>query len=86
MTTRVITAHVPIPLADKVDQLAARLDRSRGWILKQALSAYIEREEELRRLTLEALADAKAGRAIDHQVVLEWAESLGTKNQKPMPR
>ncbi|SEQ52325.1 ribbon-helix-helix domain-containing protein [Sphingobium sp. YR768] len=37
--TRVITAHVPTDLADQVDALAARLDRSRGWIMKQALSA-----------------------------------------------
>jgi uncharacterized protein (DUF1684 family) len=27
--TRVITSHVPVPLADQVDALAARLDRSR---------------------------------------------------------
>jgi len=35
--TRVLTAHVPLPIADKVDQIAARLERSRGWIMKQAL-------------------------------------------------
>ena len=34
--TRVLTAHVPVPLAEKVDQLADRLERSRGWIMKQA--------------------------------------------------
>lgn len=28
--TKVITAHVPLPMADKVDQMAARLERSRG--------------------------------------------------------
>jgi predicted transcriptional regulator len=37
--TKVLTAHVPLPLAEKTDQMAARLDRSRGWIMKQALSA-----------------------------------------------
>ena len=36
--TKVMTAHVPLPLAQRVDQMAARLDRSRGWIMKQALS------------------------------------------------
>lgn len=45
VTTRVLTAHVPIPLAEKVDQFSARLDRSRGWIIRQALAAWIEREE-----------------------------------------
>ncbi|WP_207650569.1 ribbon-helix-helix domain-containing protein [Acidithiobacillus albertensis] len=32
--TKVLTAHVPLPLADKVDQMASRLERSRGWIVK----------------------------------------------------
>ena len=36
--TKILTAHVPLPLAEKVDQLAARLERSRGWIVKQALT------------------------------------------------
>jgi len=40
--TKVITAHVPLVLADKVDRLATRLDRSRGWIVKQALAAWID--------------------------------------------
>ena len=38
MDTKVITAHVPLPLAEKVDELAARLERPRGWIVKQALA------------------------------------------------
>jgi predicted transcriptional regulator len=67
--TKVLTAHVPLPLAEKVDQMAARLDRSRGWIMKQALSAWIDQEEERNRLTREALADVDAGRIIDHQSV-----------------
>lgn len=78
MDTKVLTAHVPLPLAEKVDQLAVRLERSRGWIVKQALAAWIEQEEERQRLTLEALADVDAGRVIDHQSVQAWADSLGT--------
>ena len=37
METKVLTAHVPLDLATKVDAIASRRDRSRGWILKQAL-------------------------------------------------
>ena len=86
MNTRVLTAHVPLPLAEKVDQFAARTERSRGWIINKALSAWIEEEEERRRLTLEALADVDAGRTISHQAVQEWAESLGTEEPRPLPR
>jgi predicted transcriptional regulator len=86
MDTKVITAHVPLPLADKVDELATRLERSRGWIVKQALSAWIEQEEERRQLTLEALADVDAGRVIGHQAVQAWAKSLDTDDPLPLPR
>ncbi len=84
--TRVMTAHLPVALAEQVDELAARLERSRGWIMKQALSAWIAQEEERDRLTQEALADVDAGRVIDHQAVQAWAESLGTDQPLPVPR
>lgn len=86
METKVLTAHVPLPLAEKVDRLAQRLDRSRGWIVKQALSAWVEQEEERRRLTLEALADVDAGNVIDHQAVQAWADSLDGDEPLPAPR
>jgi predicted transcriptional regulator len=84
--TKVLTAHVPLPLAEKVDQMATRLERSRGWIVKQALSAWIAQEEERNRLTREALADVDAGRVIDHQAVQAWADSLNTDTPLPLPR
>lgn len=84
--TRVLTAHIPVPLAEKVDQLAERLERSRGWIMKQALSAWISQEEERDRLTREALTDVDMGRVIDHQAVQSWAESLDTDDPLPLPR
>ena len=85
MTTKVFTAHVPLPLAEKVDQIAARLERSRGWIMKQALTAWIDQEEERRRLTIEAMADVDAGLVIDHQSVQAWADSLDSDKSLPVP-
>jgi predicted transcriptional regulator len=63
VTTRVLTAHVPIALAQRLDQVAARLDRSRGWIIRQALVAWIEQEEEIRlvREVPKAVRAKKAG-------------------------
>ena len=37
--TKVLTAHVPLSLAEKVEAMASRLERSRGWVIKQALAA-----------------------------------------------
>ncbi|MCL2344945.1 MAG: ribbon-helix-helix domain-containing protein [Desulfobulbus sp.] len=84
--TKVLTAHVPLLLANKVDQIASRLERSRGWIMKQALSVWIAQEEERDRLTQEALADVDAGQVIDHQAVQAWAASLDTDQPLPVPR
>lgn len=83
--TKVLTAHIPLPLAEKIDQMAVRLDRSRGWIMKQALSAWLDQEEERSRLTREALADVDASRVIDHQAALAWADSLSTDAPLPVP-
>jgi predicted transcriptional regulator len=83
--TKILTAHVPLSLADRVDQLAARLERSQGWVIKQALTDWVDQEEERSRLTREALADVDAGRVIDHQTIQEWADSLDTDNPLPAP-
>ena len=85
MNTKVVTAHVPLPLAEKIDQIAIRMERSRGWIVKQALSMWIGQEEERRRLTLEALADVDAGNVIDQQAVQQWANSLDSDKPLPAP-
>jgi len=83
--TKVLTAHVPLALAEKVDQMAARLERSRGWIVKQALSSWIAQEEERSRLTREAMDDVDAGRVIDSASVQAWADSLGTPDPLALP-
>lgn len=84
--TKVMTAHIPTALAQKVDQMAARMDRSRGWVVKQALADWVDQEEERSRLTLEAMADVDTGRVIDHQAVQAWADSLSTDSPLPVPR
>ena len=54
--------------------------------MKQALSAWIDQEEEHSRLTREALADVDACRVIDHQAVQAWADSLVGDKVLPLPR
>lgn len=85
METRVLTAHVPVDLAVKVDEVASRIERSRGWIIKQALAAWVDQEEMRHNLTLEALEDVDAGKVIAHTRVHDWAASLGTPNPLPLP-
>jgi predicted transcriptional regulator len=83
--TKVLTAHVPLDLAERVEAMAARLERSRGWVMKQALAAWVDLEEERHRMTLEALADVDVGHVIDHQAIEAWASSLGSRKPLPPP-
>lgn len=76
MTSRVVTAHIPDQLAQQIDQLAERLDRPRGWIVKQALTEWVALEARRHQLTLEGLADVDAGRILDHGSIAAWAKSL----------
>jgi predicted transcriptional regulator len=76
MSERVVTAHIPEPLARAVDRLAGRMDRPRGWVVKEALTRYVEIERKRHALTLEALEDVEAGRVIDHADVEAWAAQV----------
>lgn len=77
MTNRVISAHVPEDIAIAVDALAQRLDRSKNWIVRQALADFVALEEERHRLTLEGLAAIDAGQLVPHADVVAWAKGLG---------
>ncbi len=85
MDTRVVTAHLPTDLAEKLDDLAERLDRPKGWIVKEAVASYVALEEKRHRLTLDALADVDAKRTVDHAEIEAWAEGL-TKAKRPRRR
>jgi predicted transcriptional regulator len=77
---RIVTANIPEPLANKLDAVAALLGQPRDWIVNEALSDWIERENRRHELTLEAMADVDAGRTVDHETVKKWAKSLMTGN------
>jgi predicted transcriptional regulator len=76
MDTRVVTSHLPADLAEKLDGLAERLDRPKGWIVKQAIASYVALEEERHRMTQEALEDVDAKRTVDHAKIQAWADRV----------
>ena len=83
--TKVVTAHLPEDLADKLDSFAETRERSRGWVMKQALRSYIEWEEEKDRLTIEALEESDRVGTIPHKEIVAWAKSLSTDSPLPTP-
>ncbi|NJD31730.1 MAG: ribbon-helix-helix protein, CopG family [Gammaproteobacteria bacterium] len=82
MATRVVTTHLPADLARKLDVLAGRLDRPRGWLVKEAVEAYVGLAEERDRETRAALDEVAAGRVLEHAEVAAWADSLTTARRR----
>lgn len=76
MQTRTVTAHIPLDLAEQLDASAARHDRPRGWVIKQALQNWISLEEKRHQMTLEGLKDVDEGRLIPHSEIEAWVRSL----------
>ena len=74
--TKVLTAHIPLPLASRGDEYAEKLERSRGWIVRQALSDWISQEEEREQLTHAALSSVATGHTVPHDAVTAWAAQL----------
>ena len=76
MQTRTVTAHIPAELAQQIDEAAERLERPRGWIVKQALMNWISLEERRHQMILEGLKDIEEGRVVPHSDVEAWVKSL----------
>jgi len=73
-TGRVVTANLPRELVSRMDEIAARIDRSKSWIVRQAVSEWLAEEQRRHELTLEALKSVDEGRTFSHEEVLAMGE------------
>ena len=74
---RVVTAKLPDALAARLDEVSARIDRSKSWVMREALSEWLADEERRYQLTLEALKDVDEGRVISHEEVISSLAKRG---------
>lgn len=66
---RVVTAKLPEALVARLDEIADRIDRSKSWIIRQALSEWLAEEQRRHELTLEALKDIDEGRTFTQEEI-----------------
>ena len=79
-----LSSDVEAPL----EQLAQKLDRSKNYIINQAIKEFVARQsmEDARwGDTLEALESIKSGKVVTEKEVTLWLESWGAKNEKAPP-
>jgi predicted transcriptional regulator len=71
-----------------LEAIASRLHRSKGWVINQALSEYIEKqqlEQERWKQTLDAMESAAQGKVVDASEVHGWLNSWGSENEQDAP-
>ena len=84
VTSLRLSAEVEAPL----ENLAQKLDRSKNYLINQAVKEYVARQamEDARwEDTLRALASIKEGKIIDEAEVVSWLKSWGTENETSAP-
>lgn len=74
MDTRVLTTHVPNLLAQRVDGFAARMGRSRSWIIIQALTEWVARQDA--GLSGAGFSESQAGFEVEAHTPARAAASL----------
>ena len=71
---RVVTAKLPDDLVSQMDEVADRMERSKSWIVREAVSQWLAEEQRRHELTLEALKGVDEGQTISHEEVLSMVE------------
>ena len=66
---RVVTAKLPETLVSQMDEVAKRIDRSKSWIMRQAVAEWLAEEQRRYELTLEALKSVEEGRLLSQDEV-----------------
>ncbi len=76
LTKQTIIAQIPVELAAAVESLALELDRSKSWIIKEALTTMLAERERRHQSIQAGLADVEAGRVVNHSDMVDFANRL----------
>ena len=76
-------------LEEPLEKTAAKLDRSKNYLINQAVKEFLQRQasaEDRWQETLVALDPIKSGNLVNESSVKEWLESWGSENEKRPPK
>ena len=76
-------------LEEPLEKTAAKLDRSKNYLINQAVKEFLQRQasaEDRWQETLVALDSIKSGNLVNESSVKEWLESWGSENEKRPPK
>ena len=76
-------------IENPLEELAHKLDRSKNYLINQAIKEFLARktlEDKKWNETLEALDSVKSNRVVEEQDVNEWLDSWGKDNEIKPPK
>jgi predicted transcriptional regulator len=79
--TAVITARVNPETLSMLDALAARMRRSRAWIVGEALKDYVADQTAFLDFVQEGVDDLDAGRTVTHEEMIRELEARQAKRR-----
>jgi len=82
MKSVTVGARISPKLDASLERLASLTGRPKSWLLCEAIQSYVAGEEEFISAVKEGLADARAGRVLEHEQVVRRFEKRFRKTSK----
>ena len=85
----ITSIRIPEEMEKPLEALSKKLDRSKSYLINQAIKEFIARqslEESRWQDTLQALESIKSGNSIDEEDVNAWLNSWGTDKRLSRPK
>ena len=87
--TKPVGVKLDDELQARLKAIAERSERSPHWLMKKAISEFVDREEmaeQEQQLLLERWNRyQETGESISHDTVVKWLETWGTDKEAPCP-
>jgi predicted transcriptional regulator len=86
MTKTMISARVDVALNEKLDAMAVASQRSKAFLITEAIEDYVDRQAYLEECIAEAVKLADTSEHwISHEAMEKWMDSVGTENALSPP-
>ncbi|MGL4490222.1 MAG: CopG family ribbon-helix-helix protein [Rhizobiaceae bacterium] len=85
MTSKTFSMRMDSDTKKKLEEEAARMERSASWVAQKAIQDYLAREEALKQSLRAAIAEADKGVFVSGEAVERWMDRWADGFDDPFP-
>lgn len=85
----VTTVRLQPEIEASLEAMAGKLQRTKSWLINQALAEFIQRQEQEQvrwQETLQAMESVAQGKVVSGEAVHAWLKSWGSAEELPPPK